>query len=152
MCKILWIEDDTEITRAGVIALMREAARTGVALSIEAAPTMRDARMRAHTADCILLDLGLPDSGVESTVDAMEHLCSEWPPVIVVSNFVDPEQPEAQSPGLYWRVLARGAENVYSKAEALSSPRIVLDAIRKAILKRMTQARKAQRATRGHAA
>ncbi len=142
MCRILWVEDDTGITRAGAAAMQREAQRTGVSLSIETAPTMRDARMRAHTADCILLDLGLPDSTVDQTVASLDEMCANWPPVIVLSNFVDPDEPAAQTPGLYWRVIARGADNVYSKASALSDPRTVLDAVRKAILKRMTRTRK----------
>lgn len=145
MCKILWVEDDIAITRAGVAALKREAERTGVKLDIETAPTMLDARMRAHTADCILLDLGLPDSTVDQTVASLDAMCAQWPPVIVLSNFLDPDEPAAQTPGLYWRVIARGADNVYSKAAALSDPRTVLDAVRKAVLKRMTRTRREQK-------
>lgn len=154
MCKILWIEDDTATTRAGAMALTRVARNAGVSLSIEAAPTLLDARMRAHTADCILLDLDLPDSTAIETAAKLESLTKDWPPVIVLSNFVNPDDPEAGGEGmrgLYWRVILRGAANVYCKEEAFNNPALILDAVRKAILQRMARNRRRQ-SRQSHAA
>lgn len=141
--KVLLVEDDVSTARIAGMTLRNAAERANVSILITTVDTMEKARALAHGMDCVLLDLGLPDSPVEQTVTALPELCAQWPVTIVVSNFVYPEDHErdsertAQERGLYWRVLKLGACNVFQKAMMIENPAVVLDAVRKAVYLRI---------------
>ena len=56
------------------------------------ASTMREAKaaLAEKQFDAILLDLSLPDSGPDATLSTLMEHYREWPPVLVVTNDVDP--------------------------------------------------------------
>lgn len=141
MCKILWVDDDAATFKVGSLMLAEAAKRDRVGVQIDNAATMAEALDCAASYDCVLLDLGLPDSDVMHTVELLPVLSSQWPPIIVLSAFVYPDQDESKDDpakrGLYWRVLRNGAENVFYKPMAIESPHLILDAIRKEVLKRI---------------
>jgi CheY-like chemotaxis protein len=143
---ILWVEDDEAIIPFGSQIMLVAAQRAQVQIRLEVVRTLAEARMRAHGFDCVLLDLGLPDSARDATAIEIKSLAAQWPPIIVLSGFVYPDDQEHQADaqqlrGLYWRVLQLGADNVFHKGVALENPHLLLDAIRKAVFKRISAQR-----------
>ena len=134
---ILLVEDEKATATAMAMMLRNAAAKEGVEIVVDVVHTMADARSRAERADCVLLDLGLPDSLRDETVERLPQLAEVWPPIIVVSSFVSLSDSDPSVRSLFWRVVDFGADNVHEKAEALANPHLLLRNIRMAVRKRM---------------
>ena len=134
--RILWIEDDKFFTDAACLNFQNAAMRAGEQITIEAVRTLSAGVIRSDEFDCVILDLGLPDSRTEETLAAIPRLAEIMPPIIVLSGFTYPDEGPT---GMYWQAILNGAEDVYFKPQIMENPHLILDAIKKVVLIRHRQ-------------
>jgi CheY-like chemotaxis protein len=86
--RLLVVEDNPDDVE--LIRLKLEGVATGRRFVIEAVDRLSTAVRRLRSADVVLLDLGLPDSG---GIDAVVRLCNEAPeiPLVVLTGCDDAE-------------------------------------------------------------
>ncbi len=152
--RILWVEDDPAIITSGLAAFRREASLQKIGLNFDLAGSREsaDEKLRSEEYHCILLDLSLPDSKCDETIDWITTLDDDCPPVIVLSNYVSPDgkdttdDNEARSMSPYWRAIYNGAEATFRKQDALAQPAALLLCMRAEVLKRYRHAAKTAQA------
>lgn len=105
--RILTVDDDPKESE-----VLKKLLKRRFDAEVFQASTMREARtiMAANNLDCVVLDLQLPDSGIDQTIEAIRRFQY---PVFVYSGFDDPTLRE--------RVLNSGAEDFILKATGNAS-------------------------------
>ncbi len=101
---------------------------TGKPPLVTVSTTLAFAKSRAHAYDAVLLDLALPDSEREQTIAELPTLAKTWPPIIIVTGFI-----ESRS---MWRWVELGADDFFDRQALIVSPECVAKALLTAILRR----------------
>lgn len=139
MRRILLVED---VAAKGIAAVMSEraerrklpiaGARWTTAKTIaEAEIAIQHAVATRDRIDAVILDLDLPDSGIEQTIAKIEAVAATWPTIFVVSNFA--------SADARVRVLRAGAEDVMDKGRMQDVPIDFLERLWQACIRRETR-------------
>lgn len=131
--KILHVEDDQAVRTMTAEFLTEAARKDGIEMLIEGCETLAEAKALASGFDVVLLDLGLPDSPRQKTLEALPEITSGFPPVIVVSAYTDHA---GEEPAVYWDAIRFGAVDVHYKTTASADPHGLLLNCMKAISRR----------------
>jgi DNA-binding NarL/FixJ family response regulator len=104
--RVLLVEDDPGFA-ALISALLVD---VDVAIDLEVAGTLAAAiaALELEPADCVLLDLGLPDAQLDDTIRRVASVAGPTP-VIVLSGHPDPELPDRVRRAGALDFVARGA-------------------------------------------
>lgn len=86
------------------------------------------ADMDIDRTDVVLLDMTLPDSTQEETIQHVEEKAAVWPPIIMLTGAIDPD--------LRRRCILSGADDFLFKKEAHRNPTALCERIYNAALRR----------------
>lgn len=129
MNRLLLIEDEEDI-RDILPRLLASCQRCfDNKVSIDLAKTLAEgvAKISVNPYDCILLDLGLPDSRTHETVNRITEFARFWPPIIIVTGTTYDE--------VRRDCLRHGAFGFMLKSVAVACPEALLETCYNATIK-----------------